>query len=512
MILAAGMAVSFLAGCSSTEASSVSSGTETTAASPETDTSTISINAGTEESSNSSQTSDTSASETELDLSTYTFDKVYGSQLKNFIDHQYKFNGKEVPLAESNFYIINAYVELSQYYGASYSTPEGFLDLSAEFVDTTKFATFGDFLISYAEKTIESSLILCDKANAENVVLSDDTKKQIDEMITNISKGATEGHVTLDQYLKLYYGDHCDEKAFRTVLENYYLTDLYSMKYCESHVTDEMKKVPNIRYALFEAPEATADEQAKSTSEGLAKDLLTAAGGSLDKLKTEAENSYGQGVCKQTSDIAVKKGQTASAFENWAYDPARKEGDIDVIYAPEFGYFVVGYIGTTELQMSDLEPELIGMLSNEINSEIESGKYQFGTDMPYEPAKAITPTPTPEGYVDPATPTITVAPDGPTGTPVTPAPVPEDNSDSLRSIAIIITMIVGGVALIAVILIVTAAILHKIRGKEDNMKYYQDQTDDHDNDVHDSKYNDDSEEPPYEPEEPSEPPYKPEEE
>ena len=481
VILAAGMAVSYLAGCSSAAAPSAVSGTETTAAAENTDTSTINIDAPTDSSSGES-TAATSASVTEADLSTLTFDKVYGSQLKNFIDHQYKFNGKDVPLAESNFYIINAYVEITQYYGGYFSTPEGFLDLSAPYVDTTKFATFGDFLVSYAEKTIQSCQIICDKAGEEGLLLSDETKQQIDEMISNISKAATEGKLTLDQYLKLYYGEHCDEQIFRATLEKYYLTDLYSMKYCQAHITDEMRKAPNIRYALFEAPEATADAQAKSTSEGLAQDLVKAAGGSLDKLKTEAENSYAQGVCKETNDIVVKKGQTASAFESWAYDPSRKDGDIDVIYVPEFGYFVVGYIGTAQLQDQDLESDLIAMLSDEINAEISSGKYQFGTDMPYEPAKPISPTPTPEGYVDPSSPSVTTTPDitAAPGGMITPAPA--DNGNAVRSTAAIVAMCVGGVALIAAIVIITATVLKKMHGGSNRYRYQNEYDDDDEDD------------------------------
>jgi len=493
VILAAGMAVSYLAGCSASAETSAVTGMETTAAAENTDTSTINIDAPTDASSGET-TAATSSSETKLDLTTLTFDKVYGSQLKNYIDHQYKFNGTDVPLAESNFYIINAYVEITQYYGGYFSTPEGFLDLSAPYVDTTKFATFGDFLISYAEKTIQSSQIICDKARAEGLTLSDDTKKQIDEMIGNISSAATEGNVTLDQYLKLYYGDHCDEQIFRATLENYYLTDLYSQKYCQSHITDEMRKAPNIRYALFEAPEATSDEQAKSTSEGLAQDLMKAAGGSLDKLKTEAENSYSQGVCKETNDIVVKKGQTVSAFENWAYDASRKEGDIDVIYAPEFGYFVVGYVGIAELQDADLESDLIAMLSEEINAEIASGKYQFGTDMPYEPAKPISPTPTPEGYVEPTTPGITTTPDitaAPDGGVITPAPEGGDSGNAVRSTAAIIAMSVGGVALIAAIIIITATVLKKMHGGNDRYRYHEELNDDDE---------EDRSEPPIEPE------------
>ena len=435
-----------------------------------------------------SGTEPTGTTQEAIDLSTYTFEKVYGSQLASYLDHQYTFNGKEIPLAESNFYIVNAFVELTQYYGYYYGTSEGFLDLAAAYFEPDKYATFGDFMISYAERTLESSCIICERASNEGVLLSDETRAQIDEMMTTLTSNAQKSNVTLDQYLKLYYGKSCDEASFRAVLENYYLADLYSLKYCETHITDEMKRVPNIRYALFEAAEGTADDQAKKTSEDLANDLVKQAAGDLTKLKELAEQSYADGVCKQTYDISVRKGQTVSAFEEWAYDTARKEGDIGVIYAPEYGYFVVGYLGLIDLSTEDLESDLVQMLSDEIGKEIESGKYQFGTTQAYEPAKVITAAPTQAADpVDPTDPAVTGVP-AETTSDLNPDGTPKDSG--VKTVALLIALVVGGVALIAVIIILTAFALKKIHGGNNDARksesYSWDRDDDEDDDDNES--------------------------
>jgi len=387
--------------------------------------------------------------ETAIDLSGYTFDKIYGSQLPSYVNHQYKFQGKDVPIAESNFYLINAFVELSQYYAGYYGTSEGFVDLSAAYIDTSKYATFGDFLVAYSERTLESSCIICSKAAADGLTLSDETKASIDTMISGLKDTAEKSKVTLDQYLKLYYGDACDEASFRAVLANYYMADLYTSKYCETHVTDDIKMVPYIRYALFEADQS-ADEATKKSAEDLAKDIITQAAGNIETFKTVADKSASDGYCKESNDIAVSKGQTVAAFENWAYDAARKDNDMEVIYAPEFGYFAVAYIGKTEMEASALENLLVTQLSNEINSEIESGKYQFGTDQAYEPAKPV-PTSAGTGYDSEGTSPIN-PPDQPQG----------EEKSTVTTIIIIICAIVGGVALIAVIIILTVYLIRKI--------------------------------------------------
>ena len=385
--------------------------------------------------------------ESQIDLSGYTFENIYGSQLHQYLNHQYKFNGKDIPLAESNFYFINAFVEMTQYYGMYYGTSEGFLDLSAAYFEPEQFATFGDFLVSYAERTLQSSCIICQMAKEENLALSDETVESVNNMINNITESAKNSNLSVDDYLKLYYGETCTIDAFREVLKNYYLADLYTSKYCETHITEDMKKVPNVRYALFEAPESNTDAEAKSTAETLANDLSNAAGGDLDKFKTLAEQSYQDGYCRETNEFGVIRGTVVQEFEDWSYDPNRKVGDIEVIYTKEYGYFVVAYLGLTDADQESLEDMMVGQLSEEITKAIESGKYTFGTEQEYLPAPTV-----PADSTAAATP----APGGNGG---------EDEKSNVATVLIIIFAIIGGVAVIAIIVILTAYALKRINGK-----------------------------------------------
>ncbi|MBR2524317.1 MAG: hypothetical protein IKE53_07780 [Clostridiales bacterium] len=396
----------------------------------------------------------TESTEETKDLSQYTFQNIYGSQLTAYLDHQYRFNGQDIPLAESNFYFVNAFFELTQYayYGMYPQTSEGFVDLSAAYSDPSKYATYGDFLISYAERTLESSCIICSKAQEENLTLSEETLAQIDQMIDQLATEAEKSNLTLEQYFQLYYGPSCDQESYRNVLKNYYLADLYASKYCEEHITDDMRYVPNVRYALFQAPEETATAEEKQTAETLANELAAAAGGDLDLLKTLADQSYSDGTCYQSSDITVARGQTVSVFEEWTYDPARQEGDIEVIYAPEFGYFTVGYLGLTEQDQETLDSQVVAQLSQEISESIDNGEYEFGTDQPYAPAAPVSGDTAPSGEVNPD------------GTQT----APEEGRSSVATVLIIIFAVIGGVAVVAIIIILTTYIVKKINsGKKE---------------------------------------------
>lgn len=418
------------------------------------------VNADTTSEADSTQTSESSR-ETR-DLSGYTFENVYGSQLNSFLDHQYTFQGQTVPLAESNFYFINAFFEMTNYayYGMYPQTSEGFIDLSAEYADTTKYATYGDFLVSYAERTLESSLIICDRAREENLVLSEETLGSIDEMMNNLSEEAELASMGLDQYLQLYYGPSCSEAAYREVLKNYYLSDLYTSKYCDDHITDDMRYVPNVRYALFYAPEEGTEEADRQTAESLANDLLNAAGGDLDALKTLADQSVADGFCRESNDLAVTRGKTVAAFDEWSFSEDRQEGDIEVIYAPQFGYFVVGYLGITEQDSQTLDTQVVAQLTDEISAAIASGEYQFGTDQEYLPASPVDA----DGIIT-----------DPTGSTLDTSTVaPDSEKSGVASVLIIIFAVIGGVAIIAIIVILTAYIVKKINAgktdKEDKSK------------------------------------------
>lgn len=282
-----------------------------------------------------------------------TFEELYGNQLVNYLNHQYYFDGEAIPVNESNFYFINSFLELGNYANMGYTpaTTLNYLDLAAEYPGDG-YGTWGDYFVEYAENSLEMSCILCKRAAEEGVKLSDDTLADIDSLMESMKTGnAASANMTLDEYLQFYYGPGNDEVNFRKVVEKYYLTDAYSKKYCEDYVySDEQKNPPYIRYALFYAPES-ADQTTKDTALADATAMKDACTG-IDSLTDLIDTAYADGkLYDQGGDVVLFKGQItpeAEEFEAWAYDSSRKKGDIDVVYDPEWGYYVVGYLGTQE--------------------------------------------------------------------------------------------------------------------------------------------------------------------
>ena len=155
----------------------------------------------------------------EVTINGSTFETMYGSQLGTYLDHKYHYDMTEIPVAESNFYFIHTFTDMSQsalVHGYYPLTSEGFVDLAFELpegqTDNFSFSIFGDYFREFAENQLLSTYIVLDMAKEKDLSLDEDTMTQIDEYMVTLGDIAKEQGITLDQYLKIFYGKDCDEE------------------------------------------------------------------------------------------------------------------------------------------------------------------------------------------------------------------------------------------------------------------------------------------------------------
>lgn len=407
----------------------------------------------------SSEATDATASASETTIQTpQTFEELYGNQLMNYMDHQYYFEGEPIALTEANFYFVNGFMDLSNYANMGYypMTSLQFVDLASEY-SGEDYDTMSEYFIEYCENSIETTCILCARAEEENVTLSEETLQQIEDMITSIrDENAANSGMSLDEYLQLYYGPGMNEEEFRSIVKRFFIADVYSKNYCDNYeFTDEEKYIPNIRYALFYAPESAeqADKDAAYAEAVAMKDACK----SIDDISGLAAAAQEEGKVYDQGDITVSKGQTVQNFEDWAFGEGRTEGEMDVIYDPTYGYFLVGYIGLVEQEASSLQQVALKVLSDELLEEVKSDIHDFHTDDEFAPAPAApTATPMPEnpestGATVPAASSVTGETNA-DGTPVTPA-TGRASSMSTADVLIVVFFTLAGVAILAVIVI-----------------------------------------------------------
>jgi hypothetical protein len=320
----------------------------------------------------------TQAGTATADISNVKFETAYGTQLPQYLNRQYTFNGKKIPVAEANYYYITVFLTLSQYaaYGLYPSTADNYIDLSKTYGTDGK--TYGDLLVEQAELFIQRIYIYNERAKEAGITLGEKEKSTIDDVIKNLEEQqAKPTGSTLETILRLHYGPGCDEKAFRAILENAALASQYTQKYIEDYqVPEDQKMIPSITYALHYAPAASATADEKSKAQAAANEMLSKCK-SIDDLKTLGADAKKSGVCKDAGTLPVQRQKMVPAFEAWAYGAERKVGEMAVIYSDEYGYFCVGYNGLVELD----ENEKKDMATNALNAEIDQlkkdGKYNF---------------------------------------------------------------------------------------------------------------------------------------
>lgn len=408
-----------------------------------------------------SQPSGTEESTTStFDISNMSFDTMYGNQVMDFLNHQYEYEGQKIPITESNYYFLLTFLQLSQYaaYGYYPATSAGYIDLAAQYGDNGK--TYAEYYVDQAEQYLQSTYILIARAKAAGIKLEAKDKEAIEQEIKDrIDQQAIPAGVPLDTILKLYFGPDCDEKAYRAILENATLAGKYQEKYASEYkIPEDQKMVPNIRYALFYAPGASATDDDKKKAENAANEMLKKCK-NLDDLKKYAEAGQQDGSVYDQGTLPVRKGEMVSTFEEWAYGAGRKEGEMGIIYAKEYGYFCVGYVGKVKLEDEEISEIASEALNAEIEKEMKENKHGFKTDQKYSAAKPA-----------PTAPAETSADGTEAGTETAPTALPTDNGtnpeNGMSNVLIIVFVAIGGVAILAVIIILVMNYTRS--GKEDD--------------------------------------------
>ncbi len=414
------------------------------------------------------------------------------------------FDGEAIPTTITNFYFINAFSELSTYaqYGYYVATSMGKIDLSAECPLGSDFATQGDLFVSKAEYDIEFDFIKVKRAKEEGIEIPDDIKQSIDEMMDSITSDAAAYGLTFEEYMAHFGGSGFDEAAYREIIDVFYLAQYYETVYCDKYAEERSDiTVPNVRYALFYAPD-TSDQAQKDMALECANALKDTST-SLDNFTELSEEAYGMGTAYDYGDIAVfKRDEVPSEFavvpefEEWAYGADRTEGEIDIVYAPKYGYFVVGYLGNQTPEASQFQEIASYVLKNSLNEEIESEIHDFHTDSEYAPSPAgptATPIPTAAPTTAEGQSTLPSLSTDPAGSGTTPAATNQKVDSVTVLVIVFITLACVAVLAVIVILIIYAMNNYKKENaiKADIAKTKRKESDDEDED--DSEDDSDSE-------------------
>lgn len=200
-----------------------------------------------------------------------------------------------------------------------------------------KEITWQEYIRNDAIKTMTNYHVKFELARKAGIELTDDVRYQVYSHIEGLRdaiKGS--GYQNLTQYLKILFGDACDEEFFKNELIREYMASKYdtvcSLDKTNSYSDDEIKPVYDKERAKYDFVDLSVYEvtgkDAEKTAKKILKDTKT-----VDDFTAAIQKNTGMTTDKRYMPAVPKSyvdGQYAEKLGSWAFSKDRKEGDKDV--------------------------------------------------------------------------------------------------------------------------------------------------------------------------------------
>lgn len=286
--------------------------------------------------------------------------------------------------AELQIYFWMEYYQFMSSYG-SYASYFG-LDTASPLAGQESLAenrTWEQYFLEAAMSNFSDFRALQREADAVGYVLPEELEEQIVDVTdpegTFAADALEAGYATADEYVQVNFGAGTDAKAYQNYLRTYYtamsyysdvlytdaenaatddLAEAYFDENAETYAEGGVTKVNNIavRHILI-APEGETDEDGNYSDEAWAAAeteaqriydlwLEDATVDNFAELATEYSTDEGSAEAGGLYED-VAPGDMTDEFNDWCFDPLRKEGD-HAIVKTSFGYHIMYFVGQTE--------------------------------------------------------------------------------------------------------------------------------------------------------------------
>lgn len=273
------------------------------------------------------------------------------------IDAHYNENPSAYDAINYNFYFVDGseeavFEELTEEVleeaapeEATAEVPE---EVTAETPEEVTAETPEEVAEETAEETETTENMVKAKAVADAILAADDMQAYVAEKFggefTEVTYGVSSG---MSEEYSAWLFDSARKDGDKTVIEatNGYYVFEYAGK-CDIHYN-----MVSVRHILVK-PEDTEDEaswsEAKTKAEEYLKTYNDLGGGENNFANVAMGYSQDDGSKSNGGLIDnMTKGQTVKEFNDWSFDPARKEGDVEIIRT-SYGYHVMYFVGTGE--------------------------------------------------------------------------------------------------------------------------------------------------------------------
>lgn len=200
-----------------------------------------------------------------------------------------------------------------------------------------KALSWQDYIRNDALETLSGYRVKYALAQSAGLKLTDDVRYQVYEHIEGLRSAVKSGgYSTLTQYLKILFGESCDEEFFKNELIREYTASKYdsyiSREYMKSYSDEEVKAQYDKSHQDYDyidllVYEVTGDNAKEIADKIAAKttDRVSLSSAIEEYSKSSSENQSLPAVPKYYIDQNY-----SSQLGDWAYDRERKENDVSV--------------------------------------------------------------------------------------------------------------------------------------------------------------------------------------
>ena len=355
------MAGACMTGCKSDDTSAVSGSDVTTSSDPG-----LSLSIDT----------DVSASSTFVKMS---FEENYDAAAIAEMNKVVSIHGMQFTALDYNFYFANEYSQLlgMTMQGGAYGIPmteAGFINMDGQLTETR---TVKQYLNEIVISDLQGEVFLLEYAQSKNIQLNEETLNSINQQFEEVKTTAEKYGMSVDEYLKSYYGPDASEAGLREILQRYELVNLGMADYVENYQFAEGEDMlPIVYHILYPTIDLNtrlelmddAKEEAKKKAEAL-KDSVT----SLEDMKAKGEAAVQAGEAGEANQYTVMLGQMVPEFEEWCFSK-HEVGDVDIVKT-EYGYHVMYFVGQAQADDSQKKKIAYKHMQEEMDAAVDSGNY-----------------------------------------------------------------------------------------------------------------------------------------
>ncbi len=235
--------------------------------------------------------------------------------------------------------------------------------------------TYLDYIEYMAKKQLHTVKAYVNYAKLNNIKLSAEEIAEIDAAMENAKESVKELDMTLEEYLKKYFGDGMTAEVFRSVMEDQYIVNkidtLKSEAFGKKYTDEALEKIYNenifkygvvtLRDYSFAAETEKKEDDTTVIKEGamekakqLAEDFASKATDdiSFKELASAAEKAKGSEkyadylnndsytLLKDKDAATLEQESGDYEFTQWALSAERKSGETRVVEITDYGYVV----------------------------------------------------------------------------------------------------------------------------------------------------------------------------